>query len=59
MIHYIWILFLKIPFLWGGFMEKQVSGITINYQFFSNDSDTLVVFLHGWGQNISMMEQEE
>lgn len=50
---------LKNSFLWGGFMEKQVSGITINYQFFSSDSDTLVVFLHGWGQNISMMEPVE
>ena len=40
-------------------MEKKVNGLTIRYQFSSCQSDTLIVFLHGWGQNIEMMEPME
>ena len=31
-------------------------GINVNYEFFDIGSDTTIVLLHGWGQNISMMK---
>ena len=32
-----------------------VKGATINFEYYDNSSNTSLVFLHGWGQNIEMM----
>ena len=34
----------------------QYENVNINYKYFNNNSDKTLVFLHGWGQNILMME---
>ena len=34
----------------------RVKDININYVFSDNKKDETIVFLHGWGQNIAMME---
>lgn len=36
-------------------MQMFIRNININYEYYNNDSDTSLVFLHGWGQNIQMM----
>lgn len=36
--------------------KKTILGIKINYDFKDTNSDTTIVLLHGWGQNIKMME---
>lgn len=35
------------------FVYKNVN---VNYEYINNNSDNTLVFLHGWGQNIQMME---
>lgn len=40
---------------WVMFMQKVINKTTINYEYFNNDSNISLVFLHGWGQNIEMM----
>ncbi len=35
--------------------KKQIMNIKINYNFSNIGSDTTIVMLHGWGQNIQMM----
>ena len=40
-------------------MKKEVRGIKTNYVFNYIEKDTTIVFLHGWGQNIEMMEPLE
>ena len=40
-------------------MEKVIKSIKTNYVFNYIDKDTTIVFLHGWGQNIEMMEPLE
>ncbi len=37
-------------------MQKTYKGIDINYSFYDNKSKINLVYLHGWGQNIEMME---
>lgn len=37
-------------------MKKIYKDIKINYEFYDNDSNVNLIFLHGWGQNIQMME---
>ena len=37
-------------------MRSIIKNININYEYFDNRSKTSLVFLHGWGQNIKMME---
>lgn len=37
-------------------MNKVIKDLKINYQFNDIKSDTTLVLLHGWGQNIAMME---
>lgn len=37
-------------------MQKKYNDININYEFYDNDSKTNLIFLHGWGQNIEMMQ---
>lgn len=37
-------------------MLKEINGVKVNYKFNNIGSDTTIVFLHGWGQNIAMME---
>ena len=37
-------------------MRSIIKNININYEYFDNKSKTSLVFLHGWGQNIKMME---
>lgn len=37
-------------------MEKKIKGININYINYGNEKGESIVFLHGWGQNIQMME---
>ena len=37
-------------------MEKKIMDVNINYTFHDIKSDTTLVLLHGWGQNIEMME---
>lgn len=37
-------------------MQINVKNTNINYVFYDNDSKINLVFLHGWGQNIQMME---
>ena len=36
-------------------MEHKYKDIIVNYEFYKNDSNISLVFLHGWGQNIQMM----
>lgn len=36
-------------------MQKEVMGTTINYAYQDKGKDITLVFLHGWGQNIEMM----
>jgi pimeloyl-ACP methyl ester carboxylesterase len=37
-------------------MKKIYKDIKINYEFYNNDSNVNLIFLHGWGQNIQMMQ---
>ena len=37
-------------------MLKSIMNVKVNYKFLDNDFDKTLVFLHGWGQNIAMME---
>lgn len=37
-------------------MKKRIMDVNINYNFSDIGSDTTIVLLHGWGQNIQMME---
>jgi pimeloyl-ACP methyl ester carboxylesterase len=37
-------------------MRNTIKNVDINYEYFDNKSKTSLVFLHGWGQNIKMME---
>lgn len=37
-------------------MQKKYKDININYEFYDNDSNENLIFLHGWGQNIVMMQ---
>lgn len=37
-------------------MKKTYKNLNINYEFYDNDSNENLIFLHGWGQNISMMQ---
>ncbi len=37
-------------------MQKTYKDLDINYVFYDNKSKTNLVYLHGWGQNIEMME---
>lgn len=37
-------------------MKKRVMDLEINYDFHDINADTTLVFLHGWGQNIEMMQ---
>ena len=36
-------------------MQKKINNVNINYTFNNIISDTTLVLLHGWGQNIEMM----
>ena len=36
-------------------MEYKYKDVSINYSYYDNKSNTDLVFLHGWGQNIEMM----
>ena len=36
-------------------MKKIYKEIKVNYEYYNNDSNTSLIFLHGWGQNIEMM----
>lgn len=36
-------------------MQMLIKNINVNYDFFDNDSDINIVYLHGWGQNKEMM----
>ena len=36
-------------------MHITYENITINYEYYENDSKINLVYLHGWGQNIEMM----
>ena len=36
-------------------MYTTFKDITINYEFYDNNSKNELIFLHGWGQNIGMM----
>ena len=36
-------------------MEFIYKDVSINYSYYDNESDTSLIFLHGWGQNIDMM----
>ena len=37
-------------------MKKKIMDVDVNYKFVDNKKKTTLVFLHGWGQNIEMME---
>jgi len=37
-------------------MKKKIMDVNLNYTFSNISSDTTMVLLHGWGQNIEMME---
>ena len=37
-------------------MKIIIKDVNINYEYYFNKSKTSLVFLHGWGQNIKMME---
>ena len=36
-------------------MEMIIKDTSINYEYYDNNSEDSLVFLHGWGQNIEMM----
>ena len=36
-------------------MQYKYKNISINYDYYDNKSDTNLIYLHGWGQNIAMM----
>ena len=36
-------------------MEFIYKDVSINYSYYDNESDSSLIFLHGWGQNIEMM----
>ena len=38
-------------------MLKKIMNINVNYIFYDNDKKETIIFLHGWGQNISMMKR--
>lgn len=38
------------------YMKKTINNVDINYVYSDKSSDVTLVFLHGWGQNIQMME---
>lgn len=38
------------------FMQKEIMNTNINYIFHDNKKEITLVLLHGWGQNIQMME---
>ena len=40
-------------------MKKKINNIDVNYTFHDIGSDITLVFLHGWGQNIQMMQPLE
>lgn len=37
-------------------MQVKYKGINVNYSYYDNKSDVDLIYLHGWGQNIQMME---
>lgn len=37
-------------------MQKKYKDINVNYEFYDNNSNENLIFLHGWGQNIAMMQ---
>lgn len=37
-------------------MQYKYKNISINYVYYDNKSDDTLIYLHGWGQNIQMME---
>ncbi len=37
-------------------MLKKIGKVTVNYEFHNLKSDTTIILLHGWGQNIEMMK---
>ena len=37
-------------------MKKRIMDVNVNYEFYNNDKKITLVLLHGWGQNIEMME---
>jgi len=37
-------------------MNKKIMGVNVNYNFYNSGKETTLVLLHGWGQNIEMME---
>ncbi len=37
-------------------MQKKYKNLNVNYEFYDNDSNENLIFLHGWGQNIAMMQ---
>ena len=37
-------------------MKKKIMDVDVNYEFNNIDAAVTLVFLHGWGQNIQMME---
>ena len=37
-------------------MKKRIMDVNVNYEFYDNNKKTTLVLLHGWGQNIEMME---
>ena len=37
-------------------MTDKLNDVTVNYKIYGNKNGKSVVFLHGWGQNIEMME---
>lgn len=45
----------KAYYLMGDYMYKY-NGININYKDYGKKDQPALVFLHGWGQNIAMME---
>ena len=36
-------------------MQTLIKNVNINYVYYNNNSKIILVFLHGWGQNIEMM----
>lgn len=41
---------------YGDKMQECINGVNINYTIYGNSNAKSIVFLHGWGQNIEMME---
>ena len=37
-------------------MKKRIMNVDVNYEFCNNNKKITLVMLHGWGQNIEMME---